>query len=129
MKKPKWKDTKKKIDGYFEEFKALNKELEKEEEILEDLVIPQSIKEEEKNLQLIIELTIKFQKLHEHTETIRKNSIIIDNIPEITYPETKGQNKIKTLNSDNWKLIKNIIEINDNLLDSFKIILEKMKVY
>lgn len=48
MKKPKWKNTKQKIDCYFEQLKVLNKELETEQEILEDLVTPQSIKEEEK---------------------------------------------------------------------------------
>jgi hypothetical protein len=127
-KKPKWKDTEKKVNIYLEQIKILNKELYKEEEKLEDLLVPQSIKEEEKKLQLLLDITSKFQTLHENTETIRKNSLNIFNIPEIEYPETKGQNKIHSLSRENWKLIRDIIAINDSLLESFKIILEDSKI-
>lgn len=117
-----------KLDAYLEKLNVATKELETEQEILEDLVTPQSIKEKERNLKLLLEITSKFQTLHENTETIRENNLTIAKIPEILYPETPGQNKIKSLNRDNWTLIKDVIAINDSILESFKIILEKMKV-
>ena len=90
-----------KLDAYLEKLNVALEELETEQEILEDLVIPKSITEEEKKLRLLLEILKKFEELSEKTETIRKNSIIMYDIPEFKYPETKGQNKIHSLSRNN----------------------------
>jgi hypothetical protein len=90
-----------KLDAYLEKLNVATKELETEQEKLKDLLIPKSIKEKEKNLQLMFDITSKFQTLHENTKTIRKNSLNIFSIPEIEYPETKEQNKIHSLTREN----------------------------
>lgn len=122
------KNNQEKLDVYLDKLKIATKELEIEQEKLEILLIPKSIKEKERNLRLMFDIIHKFQTLMEHTTTICKNSINIHNLPEIQYPETKGQNKIHTLNQHNWTLITDIRAIHDSLIESIKIIAEKVKV-